>query len=211
MLFDAFGVERRFSTPYHPAGNGTAERFVQSAKRTIAKVLGGASEDWHLYVPVAQLMINNKISTRTLSTPFSLMFARNVNEPITFRNKEGKIEKSEYMSQDELLKRIDYMSQIVFPVIAERTKQHLDQLTENIDKKRVQADFPEGSHVMVKVHNRHNSLSPAYEGPYIIECKTSGGSYVLRDEHVDMILSRNYTPEELKSISQDEVVPKDEL
>ncbi|KAG1259540.1 hypothetical protein G6F68_008045 [Rhizopus microsporus] len=26
-----------------------------------------------------------------------------------------------------------------------------------------------------------------------------------------MILSRNYTPEELKSISQDEVVPKDEL
>ena len=177
MLFDAFGVERRFSTPYHPAGNGTAERFVQSAKRTIEKVLGGASEDWHLYVPVAQLMINNEISTRTLSTPFSLMFARNVNEPITFRNKEGKIEKSEYMSQDELLKRIDYMSQIVFPVIAERTKQHLDQLTENIDKKRVQADFPEGSHVMVKVHNRHNSLSPAYEGPYIIERKTAGGTY----------------------------------
>ncbi|KAG1166832.1 hypothetical protein G6F70_009621 [Rhizopus microsporus] len=81
MLFDAFGVERRFSTPYHPAGNGTAERFVQSAKRTIAKVLGGASEDWHLYVPVAQLMINNKISTRTLSTPFSLMFALRVHEP----------------------------------------------------------------------------------------------------------------------------------
>ncbi|KAG0807119.1 hypothetical protein G6F16_013859 [Rhizopus arrhizus] len=116
-LFNAMGIDKRYTTPYHPSANGAAERYVQSAKKILAKFLEGATEDWHHYIPSVQLMINNKISTRLQTTPFSLMFARNINDFIEYRDDAGELKKKEYMPHDELLKRIDHMSQVVFPVV----------------------------------------------------------------------------------------------
>ncbi|KAG1190804.1 hypothetical protein G6F70_009370 [Rhizopus microsporus] len=110
-MFNAMGIDRRYTTPYHPSANGAAERYVQTAKKTLAKILEGAIGDWHHFIPAVQLMINNKISTRLQSTPFSLMFARNMNDYIDYRDDAGNKLKKEYMPHDELLKRIDYMSQ----------------------------------------------------------------------------------------------------
>ena len=63
---------------------------------------------------------------------------------------------------------------------------------------------------MVRVRDRYNNLSPAYQGPYSVVRKTEGGTYVLKDEE-GILMSRNYVPEELKLISQEEIIPEDEL
>jgi hypothetical protein len=82
-------IEKRYSTQYHPQRNSLAERFVEVAKKTLAKLIDGALEDWHLLIPICMLLINNKISKRLESSPFSLMYARNMNEPINYYDKEG--------------------------------------------------------------------------------------------------------------------------
>ncbi|KAG1457145.1 hypothetical protein G6F57_014950 [Rhizopus arrhizus] len=179
-MFNAMGIDRRYTTPYHPSANGAAERYVQTAKKTLAKILEGAIGDWHHFIPAVQLMINNKISTRLQSTPFSLMFARNMNDYIDYRDDAGNKLKKEYMPHDELLKRIDYMSQVVFPAIQDKTDIYTDRQKEKADR------------------------------PYRVVRQTQGGSYILRDID-ETLMSRNYSPEELKLISQDEIIPKDEL
>ncbi|KAG1262562.1 hypothetical protein G6F66_014294 [Rhizopus arrhizus] len=63
---------------------------------------------------------------------------------------------------------------------------------------------------MVRDREQYNSLSPVYKGPYRIVRQVQGGAYILRDVD-ETLMSRNYSPEELKIISQDEVIPKDEL
>ncbi|CDH61576.1 hypothetical protein RO3G_15136 [Lichtheimia corymbifera JMRC:FSU:9682] len=78
------------------------------------------------------------------------------------------------------------------------------------DKTHRLIDFPEQSHVMVKVQSRGSKLAPAYEGPYTVLRKTQGGTYTLQDE-TGALMPRDYVPSELKLISQDEVVPVDEL
>ncbi|CEJ03600.1 hypothetical protein RMCBS344292_17579 [Rhizopus microsporus] len=95
------------------------------------------------------------------------------------------------MTHEELMNRIDYMSNIIFPAIAERTKAYTDIQKGIADKKHRVIDYPEGSYVMVRVRDRYNNLSPAYQGPYSVVRKTTGGSYVLKDE--------------------EEIVPEDEL
>ena len=63
---------------------------------------------------------------------------------------------------------------------------------------------------MAKVHLRDSKLAPLFEGPYKILRKTQGGTYILQDEQ-GILMPRNYAPSELKLISQDEVIPADEL
>ncbi|EIE80560.1 hypothetical protein RO3G_05265 [Rhizopus delemar RA 99-880] len=209
-LFNAMGIDKRYTTPYHPSANGAAERYVQSAKKILAKFLEGATEDWHHYIPSVQLMINNKIFTRLQTTPFSLMFARNINDFIEYRDDAGELKKKEYLPHDELLKRIDYMSQVVFPAIQDRTDLYTKRQKEKADSKNRQSIFPEGSYVMVRDREQYNSLSPVYKGPYRVVRQVQGGAYILRDVD-ETLMSRNYSPEELKLISQDEIIPKDEL
>jgi hypothetical protein len=209
-LFQSMDIEKRYSTVYHPSGNGIAERSVQIMKRTLAKLIDGCTEDWSLYLPITQLLINNRVSKALQSTPFSLFFARDMNAPITYTDKEGNIQRKEYLTHDEMLKRIDYMSQIVFPAIAERQKMVNDLRKGKVDKKNIQVNFKKGSYVMARVRDRQNALSPAYDGPYQVVRQNEGNAYILRDEE-GMLISRNFIAEELKSISQDSVVPRSEL
>ncbi|KAG1167990.1 hypothetical protein G6F71_009313 [Rhizopus microsporus] len=123
-MFKLMAIDKRYITAYHPASN-LSERFVQSTKKVLAKIMEGNGKDWHYYVPAVQLMLNNKVSKRLNSTPFSLMFARRMNDFIRYDDKGESKEKS-YMTHEELVNRIDYMSNIIFLAIAERTKAYTD-------------------------------------------------------------------------------------
>ncbi|CEJ00929.1 hypothetical protein RMCBS344292_14969 [Rhizopus microsporus] len=137
------------------------------------------------------------------------MFARRMSDFVKYTDKDETKEMS-YMTHEELINRIDYMSNIIFPAIAERTKAYIDMQKGIADKKHRIIDYPEGSYVMVRVRNIYNNLSPAYQGPYSVVRKTERGSYVLKGGE-GILMSRNYSPEELKLISQEEIVLEDEL
>ncbi|CEP12683.1 hypothetical protein [Parasitella parasitica] len=208
MLFQSMQIEKRYSTQYHPEGNGIAERYVGgTVKKTLAKLLNGNIEDWHNYLPICALMINNKISKKLQSTPFSLMYARNMNAPINYYDVDGNLKSKRYMTNDELLKRIDYMSQLVFPAIAEQHKRYTDKLNGKIDQKNVQVNFKPGTYVMHKIMHKTNAFAPSYVGPYQVIRQNDGGAYILRDEE-GMLMSRNYVSSELKAINQEGIIPK---
>jgi hypothetical protein len=210
MLFQSMQIEKRYATQYHPQGNGIAERYVGTVKKTLAKLLNGNIEDWHNYLPICALLINNKISKKLQSSPFSLMYARNKNAPINYYDVDGELKSKRYMTNDELLKRIDYMSQLVFPAIAEQHKRYTDKLNGKIDAKNVQVNFKPGTYVMHKILHKTNAFAPSYVGPYQVIRQNDGGAYILRDEE-GMLMSRNYVASELKAINQEEIIPKSEL
>ena len=210
MLFQSMQIEKRYSTQYHPEGNGISERYVGIVKKTLAKLLNGNIEDWHNYLPICALLINNKISKKLQSSPFSLMYARNMNAPINYYDPQGNLKSKRYMSNEELLKRIDYMGQLVFPAIAEQHQRYTDKLHGKIDQKNVQVNFKAGTYVMHKILHKTNAFAPSYVGPYQVIRQNDGGAYILRDEE-GMLMSRNYIASELKAINQEEIVPKSEL
>lgn len=93
---------------------------------------------------------------------------------------------------------LDHMNNVVFPAIADKTDNHVNNMKKQFEKHNtIINDFKEGSTVMVKIQSMTGSLNPIYEGPYTIIRKTKGGSYILRDE-MGVLMSRDYTPSELK-------------
>ena len=109
------GFEHRLVTPYFPAANGTAEKWVHKATITIKKMIKGATLDWDTYVPAVQLAINANVSTRHNTLPFTLMFTRKL---IDFKDYRDDPE-VETVNEEELQKRLDYMKDVVFPAIVE--------------------------------------------------------------------------------------------
>jgi transposase InsO family protein len=70
------GIDHRLIAAYHPRANGFVERKNLDIQQIFKKVLNGAIQEWVPWVPFVQLAYNNRISSRTGSTAFSLMFGR---------------------------------------------------------------------------------------------------------------------------------------
>jgi hypothetical protein len=136
------------------------------------------------------------------------MFARKMsNDYPLFADSANPIEP---MSNDELLQRIEYMSNIVFPAIKERTDVYNRMMKDQFDKKHRLVDIPVGSFVVVRKKGIQKSLAPIYEGPYEVVRKTDRNNYTLKDE-LGLLLPREYTPSELKLVSQDAVIAKEDV
>ncbi|KAI8881780.1 hypothetical protein K501DRAFT_143356, partial [Backusella circina FSU 941] len=112
------------------------------------------------------------------------------------------------MTIDELLKRVNYMSDIVFPAIIEKNAAQMKLEEGKFNKKHKLVDYSPDSHVMVRLQTSDGNLTPIYEGPYTVVRKRTGGSYVLRDE-TGVLMDRDYAPHELKLVSREEVIDKD--
>lgn len=209
MICEAMQIDKRLSTAYYAQGNGGAERAVQNTKKLLSKLILGNSEDnWDLMLNSVQLMMNCKISKRLLTSPFNLMFARKrSNDYPLFDDPKDDIKP---MDNDELLRRIEYMSDVVFPAIKERTEVYNKMMKNQFDKKHRLVDFPVGSFVVVRKKGIQKSLSPVYEGPYEVVRKTDNNNYTIRDE-LGLLMPREYTPSELKLVSQDAVVSKEDV
>ncbi|KAG2230137.1 hypothetical protein INT48_001479 [Thamnidium elegans] len=149
LICEAMKIDKRLSLAYFASSNGGAERFVQSCKKLLSKLIQGVPEDdWDLEVNSVQLMMNCKVSKRLNTSPFNLMFARKMsNEYPLFNDPDDGLEP---MDNDELLKRIEYMSDVVFPAIKERTEIYNKMMKNQFDKKHRLVDFPIGSFVVVK-------------------------------------------------------------
>ena len=209
LLTESTGIDHRLTTPYHPRANGSAERWVQEAKKIVAKAVEGSGNNWDFYVPSVQLALNNRISKRLNTEPFSLMFARRLNSFADYRNMDP--EKSKPLSYEELIERIDHMTNIVFPAIKDQTNKYVEQMKTQFEKyNTIVDDFEEGCEVMVRIPTMTGSLQPSYEGPYKVLRKTKGGSYILSDE-VDVLMPRDYAPSELKRVVTDEEVKSGEI
>jgi putative transposase len=110
-------IDHRLTTSYHPQANGLAERSVRKVKDLLEKVLVSKKTLWDDYLPTVQLMLNNRITSIHSSTPFSLFYGRVFSGLMDFRTTE-----SQPMNEEQLDKRLEYLTQLVFPAVSEKSR-----------------------------------------------------------------------------------------
>jgi len=195
-LLTKLKTEHRLTTPYHPRANGVAERHVRTMKETLRKEMEGRVADWDLHIPLVQLQMNTRIASLHSSTPFSLFLGRSFAGISDFSSAESHL-----ASEQELRKRLEYLTNLVYPAISEKSKATQKKMIEKFNASHFLTDFPEGTFVMAKDYTSSGTLEPYYKGPYQVAQRTGHGAYILKDS-TGQIEDKRYAPEQLKKISQ---------
>ena len=193
-------VTWRFSTPIHPQGNGKAESHVKLAKGLLKKLSRDDILNWDLFVDAAQFGINNRISSRHGSSPFSLMFARPSNDILSQSEVDAATSLAP-LTPTELLDRSNTMISTIFPAIASKVAHKNEKVEAYFNRTHRLTSFPDGSIVMVNVSKPHqSSLKRKFEGPFTIVRCSAGGSYSLIDS-AGVSYGSDVSPNRLKLIS----------
>jgi len=198
-LVNLTGMEHRLISPYNPRADGKVERSIRTVCMVIKKMLHGTNKYWPLFVPFAQLAFNSKISSLTLSSPFSLMFARDPNPLCDYTGDEPTM-----VNLDDWKQYQRKLLSIIYPAISDRIVSVKMRQSESSDSNRhvvSPSAIPSGSTVMVKDPVRRNKFEPAYIGPYTVVRRSRGGAYVLKDAAGDL-LDRHVPIDQLKLIAR---------
>jgi transposase InsO family protein len=195
-------VDQRLSSPYHPRGNGIAERHVQSALQAMRKAIDGDEGSWVEHLPAIQFAQNCRVSDTHGCSPFSVMFGRH---PVGLTDHSSAPD-SEALSPEQGADRFRTISGIIHPTAASQGAQSALRRKAAFDKahaSQIRKDpFPVGSLVMVWNHRKTGKLEARYEGPYTVVKRSTGGAYTLQDS-TGALLSRNVPPSHLKLVSSD--------
>lgn len=163
----------------------------------IRKEIQDQKHNWAQHVPMVQLAMNTRMVALHSSSPFSLFFARRFNGLSNFSETTDK-----YASREELLKRFEYMTQVVFPGIQKRAREMQRRMVESFNKAVLHNEFPVGAKVMSLDPIKGDKLTARYEGPFTVVKRTVGGSYVLKDGS-GAELGRKFAPSQLKLVLDD--------
>ena len=79
---EAFGIQHRISTPYHPESQGAIERFHQTLKSMIKKYCLNNISAWVKNLPFLLFAIRSAPNDSLGFSPFELVFGHRVREPL---------------------------------------------------------------------------------------------------------------------------------
>ncbi|SAM02503.1 hypothetical protein [Absidia glauca] len=209
LLMKTTRINHRVISAYHPRANGAAENKVKTVKATLEKEIDGESRDWDLYLPAVQMAINAKIVRLHGSAPFSLMFARKLNEFKDYSSIEATPARGSRAGTDMTMQRIKDMSDIVLPAIAQRTYNVRNASQKKFDKTHKIIDYKVGSLVSLLKPTRTTQMETKYTGPFTVVKKNKGGAYTLQQSNGEL-LPKAFPPSALKSVSQDPILQEEE-
>ena len=143
------GAEARVTIPGAHEQNSAVERTIREVRQAIKKKCDKHPKEWKSFLPVIQMEINEKVSKRTKSSPFSLMFAR----------RRGVFPGDSKENQEVLERRNANMLEIVYPEVAATAKRNSKRACKEANSRRTLTDnvFKPGDLVMHKQITRLKS------------------------------------------------------
>ena len=168
-LCDRMCIEKRRSSPYHPEGDGLAERCVQSAKQLLRCMLAERhmkKTDWPKVMKEASFALNRMQNSSTRLSPHEIMYGTKLNSPyptlLSTVETEAYVEPKDWTEErNEKLARLHEQAQTRHSAAQEERK----RLRERKTVPAAERNIRDGDSIMLKNEERRG-LDALYKGPY---------------------------------------------
>ncbi|GKT22649.1 hypothetical protein ADUPG1_012184 [Aduncisulcus paluster] len=194
-MWDTFGSKHHVTSPGHSNSNGAVERVNREVKRHLLALLHDILEqpDWHVAIPIIQIIINNTRHTATRFTPSEMLFGKRDVSPLardwTTERKESKAQlPPQHISVDSYVKKLtDNIRDI-----HDQARQY-----ERTEEERPKSSIiTPGTYVLIKRYPEPKKLQFPWEGPYVIVGKTADSSIITPGTYV--LIKRYPEPKKLQ-------------
>ena len=173
-----YGINHKFTTPYHPSSNGFVERFHRTLKQSLRAL--EHADSWATHIPDIILFLNSLPSDGNAFTPFQMTFGQSSNVP----------------GICSLPNEADTSSPAAEDVYAffHNMGLHYRKARPLPTKHYVHADLNEAKFVWIKNSTRHHPLSPLYKGPFRVLSRTEKWLEVYTDSYIKRVSVDNTKP-----------------
>jgi hypothetical protein len=182
-FFEKLGVNRKFSIVNSSKSNGAGERVIRTVRSMLNKVSYPQAQNWDMYVPFVQYILNHSIRNKVELSAFHIMFGRRDFQFVPTNNKFDPTCKD--YTDEEIGEVISlWMSQwenihsTLYPYIGSTLK----KLRENANKVWMEkhrmlepSKLKVGSIVLLRDINKSQKWEPIYNGPFLIVEKVENG------------------------------------
>ncbi|GFT20794.1 retrovirus-related Pol polyprotein from transposon 17.6 [Trichonephila clavipes] len=166
------GACPRFSTPYHPEGNGLIERWNQTLKNMLHYIIREEGRSWHSHIPFLLWAYREVPNATTDTLPFLLMYARDPKGPLLPLNMKGSVE--------SYLKKLREKLEVATHKAKLTSDVQQGSYTNYYNRQKKHREFAPGDQVLVLIPNSTNKLYARCTGPVKVVKRVKPNSYYLQ-------------------------------
>ena len=181
IFMNDFNIKHIRTSPYHPATNGSCERFNGTLKTMIRALVDDFPDSWDQTLPWI-LFAYREVPVETLGfSPFEMLFARSVPGPLSLL-KDSLLENAVTSNKKSVVEFVLDMRERLRSTIdqAENFAQEQKQKSKTwYDKKARARSFEPGHEILAFLPLPGNPLQAKYCGPYRILQKLGPVDYLI--------------------------------
>ena len=171
-------IEQVSTTPYHQAANGLVERWNQTMKNMLKRMIHDEPDSWDRLLPYVLFAYREVPEVSTGFSPFELVYGWPVRGPLS-------VVKEAWVDKEDSGNLIDYVVQT-----RSRLMTSVEMAQENLldsqakmkawyDQKVREQSFEVGEEVLLLLPTSNKSLEAKWQGPYRVVRKVSDLNYEL--------------------------------
>ncbi len=207
-LCTLIGTRKCRTTPYHPQGNGTTERFNSTLLSMLGTLTIKQKADWKAFVPSLVHAYNSTRHDSTGFAPFYLMFGRHPRLPIDVALGIYPVDEAKSDSLPVFVENMKKRLRSAYDIATEHAKMAAKRYKKNYDAKVRESIVEVGDRVLVRklgIKGKQKLCDRWEEVPYIVQkhpnkdipvyvVQREDGVGKLRTLHRNLLLSLSTIP-----------------
>ena len=190
-----FGIKHQLLTPYHPQANGMAECHIWTTKEVVNKMLFDTLTEWDMHLALIQYAINAMYYSVIGMDLVTAMFGHQLNIPKDYTSfVSGKI--------IDINQLTHFQDAIIHSTIIRNLSDYQFEMKKRFDDKNRLVNFRPGDSVLIRMTPMPPKDQCQFNGPYTINCITTGGSVVLQTGEGE-VLPHKYALVQLHCLDSD--------
>ncbi|XP_057195726.1 uncharacterized protein LOC130557734 [Triplophysa rosa] len=173
-------IQQLRTSVYHPQTDGLVERFNQTLKRMLRRVVTEDRRDWDLLLPYVLFGIREVPQASTGFTPFELLLGRQPRGLLDIAREAWEQQPAPHQTVIEHVREMRERIDRVMPLVQQHLAEAQRAQQRSYDRPNQAREFQPGDRVLVLVPTSTSKFLASWQGPYTVVERVGLVTYRLR-------------------------------